>query len=71
MALKIDVIIKCLEEIWAEYDQDKGQAYDKDETKKFVKKTLNDMSNSEESNDEDINGSSKEYHKQCRNTIVI
>ena len=71
MALKIDVIIKCIEEIWAEYDQDNGQAFDKDETKKFVKKTLNDISDSEESNDEDIDGSSKEYHKQGRNTIVI
>ena len=48
MALKIDVTVKCIEEIWAEYDQDNGQAFDKDETKKLIKKTLNDISDSED-----------------------
>lgn len=30
------VIAKCVDEIWAKYDNDNSNSLDKDETKKFV-----------------------------------
>ena len=37
------VIAKCVDDIWDEYDKDKSGELDKEETKAFVKKTLGDM----------------------------
>ena len=44
MAAEIDAVIKkCVEDIWAEYDRDQSGTLDKEETKKFVKATLQGM----------------------------
>ena len=37
------VISKCVDEIWTKYDDDGNGYLDKDETKRFVKDTLRDM----------------------------
>ena len=37
------VIRKCVDDIWAEYDKDNSGHLDKNEAKKFVKSTLNEM----------------------------
>ena len=38
------VIKKCVDDIWAEYDKDNSGALDKAETKLFVQNTLHEMS---------------------------
>ena len=41
---EIDAVIsKCVDEIWTKYDDDGNGFLDKDETKRFVKDTLQDM----------------------------
>merc|ERR1712170_261195 len=51
------VIAKVVEDIWGTYDKDNSGALCKDETKKFVIDTLNEMSdggNNDEFNEEDL-----------------
>ena len=70
MSQNIDAVIaKCVDDIWAEYDNDNSGALDKEETKKFVKKTLADMSGGEEFSDEDFEACFKEFDKDGSGTI--
>ena len=63
------VIAKCVDDIWAEYDQDGNGNLDKEETKRFVKKTLSEMSGGEEFSDEDFEACFKEFDKDGSGTI--
>lgn len=40
------IIIKCVDDIWKEYDKDGSGRLDKEETRKFVQDTLSMMSGS-------------------------
>ena len=63
------VIAKCVDDIWQQYDVDHSGALDKDETKQFVKKTLNDMDDSGEFSEEDFDACFKEFDKDGSGTI--
>ena len=72
MSGNIDAVIKkCVDDIWAEYDVDGSGALDKDETKKFVKKTLCDMEGSDggEFSEDDFDACFKEFDKDNSGTI--
>ena len=64
-----EVIKKCVEDIWKEYDKDNSGALDKDETKKFVKNTLSEMNDSGEFSEEDFDSCFKEFDKDGSGTI--
>ena len=67
---EIDQVIgKCVEEIWAKYDNDNSGALDKDETKKFVQDTLADMSEGGGFSDADFEQCFKEFDKDGSGTI--
>ena len=52
---EIDLVIgKCVEDIWAKYDDGNG-FLDKNETRRFVRDTLADMSDGVGFNDADFN----------------
>ena len=63
------VIAKCVDEIWAKYDNDNSGALDKDETKKFVQDTLADMADGAGFNDEDFDKCFQEFDKDGSGTI--
>ena len=69
MASIDDVIKKCVEDIWKEYDKDNSGALDKDETKKFVKNTLNEMNDSGEFSEDDFDACFREFDKDGSGTI--
>ena len=64
-----DVINKCVDIIWAEFDKDKNGALDKDETKNFVKTTLAEVNNSGEFSDENFEACFKEFDDDGSGTI--
>ena len=45
------IILKCVDEIWVKFDVDFSGALDKEETKCFVKCTLNDFSGGDAADD--------------------
>ena len=63
------VIRKCVDDIWAEYDKDGSGALDKDETKKFVQNTLHEMSDNGEFSEADFEACFKEFDKDGSGTI--
>jgi Ca2+-binding EF-hand superfamily protein len=63
------VIKKCVDDIWAEYDKDNSGALDKEETKKFVQNTLHDLSDNGVFDDKDFNECFKEFDKDGSGTI--
>ena len=70
MTADIDQVIKkCVEDIWKEYDKDNSGALDKDETKKFVKNTLADMNDTGEFSEEDFEACFAEFDKDGSGTI--
>ena len=66
-----EVIKKCVDDIWNEYDKDGSGALDKEETKLFVKKTLCDMSgvDGDDFSNEDFEACFKEFDKDGNGTI--
>ena len=70
MSADIDTIIqKCVDDIWTKYDQDNSGFLDKEETKKFVKDTMQEMSDGGEWNDEEFDKCFKEFDKDGSGTI--
>ena len=66
----IDAVIrKCVDDIWAEYDKDGSGSLDKEETKKFVKNTLSEMSDDGEFSEDDFEACFKEFDKDGNGTI--
>ena len=63
------VIAKCVDDIWVQYDVDNSGALDREETKQFVKKTLNDMDDSGEFSEEDFEACFREFDKDGSGTI--
>ena len=63
------VIKKCVDEIWAKYDSDGNGYLDKQETKQFVKDTLQDMSDGDGFNDGDFEECFSEFDKDGSGTI--
>ena len=69
-ASEIDgVIAKCVDEIWAKYDNDDSGALDKDETKRFVQDTLQDMADGAGFSDPDFDQCFTEFDKDGSGTI--
>ena len=65
-----DVINKCVDEIWSKYDTDNSGALDKEETKKFVSETLQDMSAGDGGVDEsEFEKTFNEFDKDGNGTI--
>ena len=63
------VIAKCVDEIWKKYDDDDNGYLDKEETKKFVKDTLSDMSDGAGFNDDDFDQCFNEFDNDKSGTI--
>ena len=63
------VIKKCVDDIWAEYDKDNSGALDKAETKQFVQNTLHEMSDNGEFSETDFEACFKEFDKDGSGTI--
>ncbi len=63
------VIKKCVEDIWAKYDDDGNGYLDKSETKAFVKDTLCDVNDGGEFNDTDFDDCFSEFDKDGSGTI--
>ena len=67
---EIDTVIgKCVDEIWAKYDDDANGYLDKQETKRFVQDTLADMSDGAGFNDGDFDQCFAEFDKDGSGTI--
>ena len=64
-----DVIKKCVDDIWAEYDKDGNGCLDKEETKAFVKNTLAEMQDKQDIEDKDFEETFKEFDKDGSGTI--
>ena len=66
----IDQIIeKCIDDIWKNYDKDNSGFLDKDETKLFVKSTLSEMGENGEFSEADFEACFKEFDKDGNGTI--
>ena len=66
----IDQIIeKCIDDIWKNYDKDNSGFLDKEETKEFVKNTLNEMGETGEFAEQDFEACFKEFDKDGNGTI--
>ena len=66
----IDAVIrKCVDDIWAEYDRDGNGYLDKEETQKFVKNTLREMSDDCEIGVEEFEICFKEFDTDQNNFI--
>ena len=63
------VILKCVADIWAEYDTDGNGFLDKEETKAFVQNTLNEMSDNGSIEQGDFEETFKEFDKDGSGTI--
>ena len=63
------VIKKCVDDIWAEYDKDNSGALDRAETKQFVQNTLHEMSDNGEFSETDFEACFKEFDKDGSGTI--
>ena len=48
------VIMRCVDDIWRDYDEDNSGELDKDETKNFVFDTLKEMSDDCQFNEDDF-----------------
>ena len=67
---KIDEVIKkCVNDIWAQYDTDGNGTLDKNETKEFVKKTLTEMDSNDDFSDQDFDACFSEFDKDGNGTI--
>ena len=64
-----EVIKNCVDDIWAIYDCDNSGYLDYDETRSFVKKTLEEFTNSDEFCEEDFKQCFKEFDKDGSGTI--
>ena len=62
-----NVIAKCVDEIWGKYDTDGNGNLDKDETKRFVRDSLSDIS--EGFNEKDFDQCFREFDKDNSGTI--
>ena len=71
MSAEDQAIQGVIDQIWATYDVDNSGALDKEETKKFVKKTLCDMEGSDggEFSEEDFDACFQEFDKDKSGTI--
>ena len=49
-----DLLKKCLEQIWTEYDDDASGQLDKDECKKFIMDTVKEMGGDEDFSEEEF-----------------
>ena len=68
----IDAVIrKCVEDIWQEYDTDGSGALDKEETKRFVQNTLQEMSDNGEFLESDFEACFREFDKDGSGTIEM
>ena len=64
-----DVINKCVNDIWAEYDKDGNGYLDKDETKKFVQDTLGNLGSGDEFSQEAFDEVFSTFDKDNSGTI--
>ena len=70
MSTDIDTIInKCVDDIWDKYDKDMSGFLDKEETKAFVKDTMQEMSDNGEWKDEEFEKCFAEFDKDGSGTI--
>ena len=63
------IIEKCVDDIWKEYDKDNSGALDKEETKLFVKNTLGEINDNGDFSEEDFEACFKEFDKDGSGTI--
>ena len=63
------VIDKCVNDIWVEYDKDGNGFLDKEETKAFVRNTLAEMNDQQDIEDKDFEETFKEFDKDGSGTI--
>ncbi len=63
--------MKCVDQIWKEYDKDNSGYLDKEETRLFVKKTLQEMGGGDDGQfaDEDFEACFKEFDKDGNGEI--
>lgn len=64
-----DVIRKCVDDIWKEYNTDKSGCLSKEQTRKFVMDTLSDMLDGNEFTEADFEACFKEFDKDGSGSI--
>ena len=70
MTAKIDEVIeKCVNDIWSQYDKDGNGTLDREETKLFVKKTLSEMDSNDDFSEEDFAICFNDFDKDGNGTI--
>ena len=70
MSTDIDTIInKCVDDIWTKYDKDNSGFLDKEETKAFVKDTMEEMSDNGTWDNKEFEKCFQEFDKDGSGTI--
>ena len=63
------VIMRCVDDIWQQYDQDNSGELDKEETRQFVFETLREMSDDCQFSHEDFEKCFQEFDADGSGTI--
>ena len=64
-----DIIDKYVQQIWKEFDDDGNDSLDKDETKQFVKKMLEEVGESTDFSDDEFNKCFEEFDTDGNGTV--
>ena len=69
MSLINKVIQQCVDDIWSEYDKDNSGFLDKEETKQFVKNTLNEMQDNNDFSETDFEACFLDFDRDGSGTV--
>lgn len=64
-----EIINKCIDEIWKNYDKDNSGFLDKQEAKNFIKNTLSEMGEDGEFSEADFEACFREFDKDGNGAI--
>ena len=67
-----DIIRKCIDQIWEQYDEDNSGYLDREETRRFIISTIGEMDEADDDNDDNRDdGFTEEDFEQCFRKVDV